>query len=76
MPSNLYRRGKTWWARVQVRGKEIRRSLHTKNRADAIARLSTWLHEVNQSAHTGKVRVLWQQAVLCYLTEFMPGNVG
>lgn len=76
MPSNLYRRGKTWWVRVQVRGKEIRRSLRTKSRAEAVARLGDWLRDINQPAHTGKVRALWQQAVLCYLTEFMPGNVG
>ena len=43
MANNLYRRGKVWWARMQVSGHDIRRSLGTEKRSEALIRLAAWL---------------------------------
>jgi hypothetical protein len=50
MPNNLYRRGKVWWARAQVSGSDIRKSLGTEKRAEAQIRLAAWLAKLNDPA--------------------------
>lgn len=66
MSGNLYRRGKTYWGRVQVAGKEYRGSLHTRNRAEALKRLEIWREEVGRAKFYGAKRLTWDEAVLNY----------
>lgn len=66
MAQNLYRRGKTWWGRVQVAGEEYRGSLRTRNRAEALKRLEIWREEVGRSKFYGANRMTWAAAVLHY----------
>lgn len=56
MPSNLYKRGATWWGRVQVGGAEQRRSLRTGDRTEAKRRLEVWLKELSAAVHFGSRR--------------------
>lgn len=63
---NLYRRGKTWWGRVQVAGEEYRGSLRTRDRAEARKRLEIWREEVGRHKFYGAARMTWAAAVLNY----------
>lgn len=47
VPSNLYTRNGTFYARVQVNGREIRKSLQTANRREAEKRLKQMLADVS-----------------------------
>ena len=47
MSSNLYTRNGTYYARIQVRGREIRKSLQTANRKEAQQRLKRMLAEIS-----------------------------
>jgi integrase len=75
MPRNLYRRGAIWWGRVQVAGAEHRRSLRTRDRAEAATRLKAWKAELERAAHFGIERHSWKEAVAKYVAEIMPGAV-
>ncbi len=71
MPDNLYRRGRTWWGRVQVAGREYRRSLRTRSRTEAKGRLAAMLQEVSHAAFYGENRHTWQEAILRYTSEVL-----
>ena len=47
MPSNLYRRGSVWYARIQVAGKDIRQSLQTTDRRAAERELKVRLADLS-----------------------------
>lgn len=76
MPGNLYKRGNTWWGRIQVARRDHRRSLRTSDRAEAKRRLATWLEEVNRAAFFGDARLTWMAAVARYVSDVMPGAVS
>lgn len=63
MPSNLYKRGTTWWARVQVQGKDHRRSLRTSSRAEAVKRLRAFMEEAGHQRFYDEERRTWKTAV-------------
>jgi integrase/recombinase XerD len=75
MPENLYKRGSTWWGRIQLDGKDLRRSLRTTDRATARARLKRWREELDHVRFTGDIRPSWQDACVRWAKEFLPGNV-
>jgi hypothetical protein len=75
MPRNLYRRGAIWWGRVQVAGTEHRRSLRTRDRAEAAARFKPWKADLERAARCGISRHSWQEAVTRYVNELMPEAV-
>jgi len=70
--SNLYRRGKTWWARTQRKGREYRGSLKTKNRAVAEKRFQQWLGELEAIAWGDKPRRSWVEAAEKFIKEHLP----
>lgn len=76
MPDNLYRRGKTWWGRLQRGGAEHRRSLRTADKAEARRRLQAWREEVSHAAFYGEARHTYRAAVVRWDTEWLPGNVA
>lgn len=67
MPDNLYRRNKTWYARIQVAGQERRWSLKTANRAEAERRLKMEL--ANISPYHGSVRKKATDVIDAYLSD-------
>ena len=75
MPKNLYRRGVIWWGRVQVARTEHRRSLRTRDRAEAIKRLKAWRTDLERAAHFGIVRYSWREAVTRYVQEILQNAV-
>jgi integrase len=68
---NLYRRNGIWWGRLQVARVEHRRSLRTRDRAEAIRRLAAWKAELERAAHFGIVRYSWREAATRYVNEVM-----
>lgn len=75
MADNLYRRGKTWWGRVQVAGKELRRSLRTDSKAEARKRFKDWKDGLDHARFYGHARLTWQDAVVRYCQDVMPGSI-
>jgi integrase len=73
---NLYRRSGTWYARIEVNGREVRRSLHTTVEREARLRLKELLEHAGR-ARTGltpKAEVVtWQDAVARWGTIKLPG---
>lgn len=65
MPANLYRRGRTWWFRATVAGREHRSSLRTADRKVAERRAAIELERL-QGARFGDVRRSWKEAVLLW----------
>lgn len=75
MADNLYRRGKVWWGRIQVGGKELRRSLRTASKSEARERFKDWKDELDRARYYGHARLTWQDAVVRYCQEVMPGAI-
>jgi integrase/recombinase XerD len=67
MPNNLYQRDGIWYARIQVRGKDRRKSLQTGNRREAEARLKAYL--AKQSPYHGTVRKRFEDVTAEYLDD-------
>ena len=69
--SNLFRRGSTWWCRIQVRGESRRVSLRTSDVAVAIQERDRLVAEAVED-RAGRVRPVirrWQDAVEGWLGE-------
>lgn len=64
MSDNLYRRGQTWWFRIQVDGKEHRRSLRTTSKLIAKKAAAKVREEIELTLATGETRVRWKDAVV------------
>jgi integrase len=72
---NIYWRNGIAWGRIQVAGREYRRSLRTRNRAEARRRFDSWKEALTARAHFGEQRLGWPEAVLRYVTEIAPEAV-
>lgn len=69
--ADIYRRGKTYWARAQRKGCEYRRSLKTKNRSVAQRRFREWLEELDAIAYGEKPRRAWEEAAEKFIREHL-----
>ncbi|MES2783135.1 MAG: site-specific integrase [Pseudomonadota bacterium] len=67
MPDNLYKRNGIYYARIQVAGRDKRRSLQTGNLAEAKARLKMYLKA--QSAYHGTVRMKFEDVTGAFLDD-------
>jgi integrase len=65
----IYRRGRTWWGRKQVRGTEHRASLQTTDRRIAEDRYRQWEERLAALAWGGRPRRLFTEAAERFLTE-------
>lgn len=63
---NLYRRNGVYWARVQIAGRDVRKSLRTSNRADAIKRLDGILKDAERLRFGDDVRHKYEDAVVLW----------
>lgn len=73
--NNLYQRNGAWYARVQVNGCDVRKSLGTRSRAKAKKRLAKVLDEIEHVRFYGEERHTWKAAKGKWLLEYAPGNV-
>lgn len=67
MSDNLYKRNGIWYARVQVAGRDRRKSLQTANRVEAKKRLDMFLAQ--QSPYHGTVRMKFEDVAGDYLAD-------
>lgn len=75
---NLVKRNGIWYARKEIRGRDIRRSLRTSSRAEAKKRLPTILTQLNHFAFYGENRHHWKDAVVEWAKsgpEIRPGTM-
>lgn len=74
MPSNLYRRGETYYGRYSVRGELQRVSLRTSDIREARKRLKAIRQKAEQQAFGVEDAPIWQQAVIAYTTGVLNAN--
>ena len=67
---NIYKRGSTFWGRVQLGGSDHRRSLRTRNRVEARRRLSVWVEELKEQQWSGQVRHRYREAATRFFDEY------
>lgn len=72
---NIQWRNGIAYGRIEVNGKECRRSLRTKDPAQARRRLKEWKDEVMAEAGLAEPKHSWMEAVGRYLLEVGPGTV-
>lgn len=72
---NIQWRSGIAYGRIEVNGKELRRSLRTKDPAEARRKLKEWKDEVMAEAGLGEAKHSWMEAVGRYLLEVGPGAV-
>src|SRR4051812_7864988 len=70
--ASLYRRGKTWWGRIQRGGKEFRRSLETRSQGVARQRLTKWIDGLDAAAWGEKPRVTLNAIADRFINEHLP----
>lgn len=70
--AGLYKRGKTWWGRVQRGHREHRRSLKTSDKAIAERRLRKWVGEIDAMAWGEKPSRTFTEAAERFIREHLP----
>lgn len=75
MAGNLYKRGKTYWARFTVDGVERRQSLRTIHVAEARKRLAKLKETAEHDSFWGGSQMPWEAAMLRYKEEVLPAAV-
>ena len=70
--ADIYLRGKTWWARVQKNGQDIRESLGTRSESVARQRLTVWLADLEAQAWGGKPRLTLNAVIAAFITDHGP----
>jgi len=70
--ATIYRRGRTWWGRVQRQGKELRQSLKTTARGVAEKRLKKWVDELDAIAYGERPRRTFDDMALRFEEDYLP----
>lgn len=70
--ASIYKRGHTWWGRVQRQGSELRQSLKTPVEGVARKRLNGWLEELDRIAWGEKPRRTFDDLTLRFIDQHLP----
>ena len=70
--AGIYKRGKTWWGRVQRGGQEFRESLQTRSESIARKRLRQWLDRLEAAAWGEKPLVTLNEIADRFIREHLP----
>ena len=70
--AGIYKRGKTWWGRVQRGGQEFRQSLQTRSESIARKRLRQWLDRLEAAAWGEKPQVTLNEIADRFIREHLP----
>jgi len=70
--AGIYRRGKTWWGRVQRDGKDHRQSLETRSESVARKRLETWVRDLANSGWGEKPRLTLNEVLAAFTKDHLP----
>lgn len=76
MPNNIYRRGNTWWGRLEVGGIEYRKSLRTTDESAARLAVEDWRKSFERGPKGSDP--LWEEAVVAWAEtiDAMDGDDG
>lgn len=74
-PDNIYWRNGVAYGRVEVAGREYRRSLRTSDPEEAARRVADWIEELKAAAGLIERPMTWVDAVVRYIEEVAPGAV-
>lgn len=75
-PPNLYRRDGVWYGRVNVAGKEHRRSLRTGDVREAKIEVDQWIKKLEKNAYSSAPpKPNFKEAVIKWVLEILPGSV-
>jgi integrase len=72
--ANIYRRGKTWWGRIQRDGQEFRRSLQTRSQSIARKRLAKWLDRLETQGWGEKEDVTLNAIADQFINKHLPNT--
>lgn len=70
---NLYWRNGVAWGRATVAGKKVRRSLSTRDRTEALARVKAFVADIDHLRFYGEVRHTYADAVIAWAADGMGG---
>lgn len=70
--ATIYRRGRTWWGRVQRQGKELRQSLKTTARGVAEKRLKEWVDRLDAIAYGERPRRTFDDMAVRFEEQYLP----
>ncbi|AMN41088.1 tyrosine-type recombinase/integrase [Rhodoplanes sp. Z2-YC6860] len=70
--ASIYRRGKTWWGRIQRGNKEYREPLETRSQSVARKRLTQWIDRLDAAAWGEKPRVTLNEIADRFTNEHLP----
>ncbi|RLP79561.1 site-specific integrase [Xanthobacter tagetidis] len=70
--ANIYKRGQTWWGRVQRGGKEIRASLETRSESVARERLRAWVNRLEAEDWGDRPKITVNEAADTFILEHCP----
>lgn len=70
--AGIYKRGKTWWARVQRGGKDIRQSLETRSESVAKRRLAKWIEQLDGIGWGEKPEITLNEIADRFIQEHLP----
>ncbi|EPY03535.1 tyrosine-type recombinase/integrase [Magnetospirillum fulvum] len=74
-PDNIYWRNGVAYGRVEIAGREHRRSLRTTDPQEAARRVADWIEELKADAGLIERPMTWMDAVVRYIEEVAPGAV-
>jgi integrase len=69
--AGIYKRGRTYWARAQRNGREVRESLKTTDRRVAESRYRDWFDRLNAIAWGDRPRRLFAEATKRFIDEHL-----
>lgn len=70
--ASIYRRGKTWWGRIQRGNEEFRESLETRSQSVARKRLTEWIDRLDAAAWGEKPKVTLNEIADRFTNEHLP----
>lgn len=74
-PENIYQRGRVWYGRVEIAGKELRCSLRTSDEDEARKRCEKWIEDLKIERGIKAPKPSWAEAVGRYVLEVAPESV-
>lgn len=70
--AGIYKRGKTYWARAQRKGREYRESLETADRAVAKRRFEQWKERLEALSWGERPRISFGEALRQFISQHFP----
>lgn len=70
--ASVYKRGSTYWGKIQRQNRVFRQSLKTKSRSEAERRLRQWEADLEAIAWGDRPQLVFDKAVMSFIDEHLP----